>query len=66
MATNLQLDDALILTAVRLGNHKSKREAVTAALLEYIQHLQQAEILSLFGGVDMDPTYDYKAQRKQS
>ena len=30
MATNLALDDSLIADALKLGSHKTKREAVTA------------------------------------
>ena len=41
MATNLQLDDRLIEKAVKLGKHKTKRAAVTQALREYIEHLEQ-------------------------
>lgn len=63
MATNLQIDDQLILKAVQLGSHKTKKDAVTQALIEYIQHLEQERILSLFGTVDYDPDYDYKKQR---
>ena len=37
MSTNLALDDALIKEAVRLGKHKTKKEAVTAALQEYLR-----------------------------
>ena len=64
MATNLAIDDSLITDAVRLGGHKSKKAAVTAALEAYIRHYRQ-EILELFGAVDYDPDYDYKAQRKR-
>ncbi len=63
MATNLQIDDRLIEEAVRLGGHKTKRSAVTQALIEYTRHLQQLKVLSLFGKVAFDPEYDYKAQR---
>jgi Arc/MetJ family transcription regulator len=66
LATNLQLDDRLIEKAVKLGKHKTKRAAVTQALREYIEHLEQQKILSLFGNVDYDPEYDYKKQRKQT
>jgi len=34
MATNLALDDRLIEEARRVGQHKTKREAVSAALAE--------------------------------
>jgi Arc/MetJ family transcription regulator len=37
MATNLLLDDELIKKAVKLGNHKTKRDAVNAALEEYVR-----------------------------
>lgn len=63
MATNLQLDDELIRQAVALGSHRSKKEAVTQALTDYIRHLQQERILELFGKVDFDPGFDYKQQR---
>ena len=35
MPTNLALDDSLIEEAVKVGNHRTKKEAVTAALHEY-------------------------------
>lgn len=64
MATNLAIDDALIEEARRVGAHKTKKEAVTAALDEYIQKRKQREIVKLFGTIDFDPEYDYKAQRR--
>ncbi len=66
MATNLQIDDRLIKEAVRLGGHKTKRAAVTQALIDYNRHLQQLQILPLFGKLDLDPNYDYKAQRARA
>ena len=63
MATNLQIDDKLITKAVKLGGHRTKKAAVTQALAEYIQHLEQEKITSLFGTVDYNPGYDYKTQR---
>ena len=41
MATNLQIDDELIRRAVKLGRHRTKKEAVTRALTDYIHHLEQ-------------------------
>ncbi len=66
MATNLQIDDTLIRKAVKLGGHKTKKSAVTEALEEYVNHLEQRKILSLFGKVDIDPDYDYKQQRARA
>jgi Arc/MetJ family transcription regulator len=62
--TNLAIDDSLIDEARRIGKHVTKKEAVTAALKEYIQHRKQLEILNLEGTIDYDPTYDYKKMRK--
>ena len=66
LATNLQLDDRLIERAVKLGKHKTKKAAVNRALKEYVEHLEQQKLLSLFGSVDYDPGYDYKKQRKRA
>ena len=63
MATNLAIDDKLIEEAQKVGGHKTKKETVNSALSEYIQHRKQLEILKLFGTIDYDPRYDYKAAR---
>ncbi|NCC61760.1 MAG: type II toxin-antitoxin system VapB family antitoxin [Verrucomicrobiae bacterium] len=63
MATNLQIDDNLITQAVKLGHHRTKKAAVTQALTDYVQHLEQQNILSMFGSVDYSPDYNYKKQR---
>ena len=65
MATNLALDDALIEEARKTGGHKTKKEAVTAALDEYVRRREQREILKHFGTFDFDPNYDYKAARRK-
>ncbi len=63
MASHLVLDDKLISQAQKLGNHKTKKDAVTAALKEYIARKKQAEIIELFGKIDFDKDYDYKKAR---
>ena len=65
MATNLQIDDKIIQKAVKLGGHKTKKAAVSKALIEYVQNLEQQKILSMFGTVEYDPEYDYKRQRRK-
>ena len=65
MATNLALDDRLIEQARRIGSHRTKKEAVTAALDEYIQRRRQMRLLERFGQVPFDPAYDYKAERRK-
>ena len=63
MATNLALDDDLIEEAKMLGKHKTKKGAVTEALVEYIQRRKQSEILRLFHSIEYETDYDYKKQR---
>ena len=53
MATNLALDD------------KTKKSAVNEALKEYIQRREQLQILNLFGTIDYDKNYKYKAGRSR-
>ena len=63
MATNLAIDDWLIEEAKLIGKHRTKKEAVTEALMEYIQRRKQSEILRIFHSIDYDQDYDYKKQR---
>ena len=64
MPTNLALDDNLIEEARKLGGHKSKKAAVTAALDEYVSRRKQKDIVRLFGTIEYDPAYNYKSERK--
>ena len=64
MATNLDLDDKLIDAARKLGGHKSKRDAVTRALENYVRWLRQQSIRKEFGSIDYDSKFDYKKQRR--
>lgn len=63
--TNLALDDRLIEEARKIGRHKTKKEAVTSALTEYVRRRKRLRILSEFGSVEYDPRYDYKAERRR-
>lgn len=65
MATNLALDDKLIGEAVKVGRHKSKKEAVTAALLEYVKARRRSRILDWVGKVDYYEDYDFKRLRRR-
>jgi len=66
MPTNLALDDRLIERARRVGRHKTKKEAVTAALDEYIRRRRQLRLLARFGTINYDPRYDYTAERRRA
>lgn len=63
MATNLAIDDRLLNEALRIGGHRTKKDTVTEALTEYIQHRKQARVVALFGTVDFDARFNYKRQR---
>ncbi|MGB7555253.1 MAG: type II toxin-antitoxin system VapB family antitoxin [Candidatus Korobacteraceae bacterium] len=55
----------LIEEARTLGGHRTKKQAFTAALVEYVQRRKQIGIIELFGTIDYDPTYNYKAARRR-
>jgi Arc/MetJ family transcription regulator len=62
--TNLKLDDRLIEETVRLGNFKSKQEAVNTALAEFVGRRLRQRILKLEGKIAFDPKWDYKKMRR--
>ena len=43
---------------------QTKKNAVNEILKEYIMKRKQKDILSLFGKIDIEPSYDYKKERK--
>jgi Arc/MetJ family transcription regulator len=65
MATNLALDDKLIAEAQTVGGHRTKKEAVTSALQEYVARRKQRGVLKLAGRIKFDPSYDYKKARRR-
>ncbi len=64
MATNLAIDDTLLSQAREVSGLRTKKAVVTQALVEYIQKRQQGQLLGLFGSIDYDADFDYKAQRQ--
>lgn len=66
VATNLAIDDGLVEMARDLGRHKTKKAAVTEALEEYVARRKRLKVLEMFGQLDWDPDYDYKAERRRS
>ena len=65
MATNLAIDQELLAEALAIGKLKTKKATVNEALREFVQRRKQLEILDLFGTIDFDPDYDYKAERQR-
>jgi Arc/MetJ family transcription regulator len=64
MATNIELNEKLLTKAMKLGGITTKKEAVNQALAEYVQRREQIKVTEMFGRVEFDATYDYKAQRE--
>jgi len=52
MSTSLKIDEKLVKDAVKLGHYRTKKEAVTKALISYINQLEQKNIISMFGVVE--------------
>lgn len=65
MATNLDLDPRLLERAFRLSGERTKKAAVTRALQEYVARLEQRRATELFGELEWDPDFDYKAERSR-
>jgi Arc/MetJ family transcription regulator len=65
MATNLALDDRLILEVQKSGKHRTKKDAVTAALREYLAHRRRLDVRGAFGAFDFASDYDYKKARNR-
>lgn len=65
MATNLGLDDSLIIEAQKIGGFKTKKEAVTRALEEFIKRKNQLKIIDQFGRIHFDENYNYKIHRNR-
>lgn len=63
MATNLSIDPELINRALEVSGERTKKAAVTKALLEFIARRRQKRLLGLMNKLEWDDTYDYKAER---
>jgi Arc/MetJ family transcription regulator len=64
MPTNLDLDDRLIDQARRVGGHKTKKAAVTAALEAYVRRAKPLNLLKHLGTIEFDVGYDHKKLRR--
>lgn len=65
MPTNLDIDPQLLERAVAVSGERTKTAAVTRALQEFVSRREQKRLLELFGALDWDPQYDYKAERSR-
>jgi Arc/MetJ family transcription regulator len=63
MPTKVKLNDKMVAEAVRLGNFKTKQEALNVALAEFVQRRNRLRILELAGKIEFRPDWDYKKMR---
>lgn len=55
--------DKLIVKAQKVGKHKTKKETVISALVEYIERREQKKIKVLFGKIEYEENYSHKEHR---
>ncbi len=65
MATNLAINPELIERALKLSGERTKKAAVTKALQEFIARREQKNLAELFGKLEWNEDYDYKAERSR-
>lgn len=65
MATNLSIEPALLDKALEISDEKTKKAVVTQALVEYIARRERVRIKELFGQLEWDSEFDYKAERER-
>lgn len=65
MPTNLAIDDALLELARSLSGHRTKREVVNEALLEYVQRRKRLKSLDSLQTIDFDKNFNYKRARSK-
>jgi hypothetical protein len=63
MMTNLDIDQTLLERAIASSGGQSAAAVIKTALEEFIAKRSGKSLLDLFGTVDWDPDYDYKAER---
>ena len=65
MATNLAIDPYILEQAVQVSGERTKKAAVTKALQEFIARRKQQRVADLFGKLEWDASFDYKAERSR-
>jgi len=66
MRTNIDLEDELVEQAFRYAPVKTKKELVTLALREYIEHHARKDVRELRVAGDIAPDYDHRPLRERT
>ncbi len=65
MPANLVLDSKMVDRMLEISGEDTNKAAVIMALQEFISQREQRNITELFGKLEWDETYDYKAERSR-
>lgn len=65
MPSNIDYDSRLLSQAVKVGHFRFKKDAVNAALKEFVDKRKQKDIFQLFGKIDYEPSYSHKTGRSR-
>jgi hypothetical protein len=66
MANNIEYNSYLLSQVMKVGRFRCKKDALNAALKEYLQRRQHGQIISLFGTIEYDKKHDYKKMRTRN
>lgn len=65
MATDLSIDPDLLQRALKVSGERTREAAVTRALQDFVARRLQKRLLELFGKLEWDESYDYRAERRR-
>jgi len=63
MRIDIELDEELVVEALRLTGLETKRDVVHEALRRFVEELRSKSLLSLEGKIAFAPGYVYKSHR---
>ena len=65
MPTKSKLNNSLIRQVMKLGNFRTRSEAINVALTEFLARSGRLRILELEGQIDFDPDWNPKSMRRR-
>jgi Bacterial antitoxin of type II TA system, VapB len=65
MVINLALDSDLVERALEVSGERTKEAAIALALREFIARREQGRLIELFGKLEWDMSFDWKAERER-
>jgi len=65
MATNLAINNELLVSAFNIGGLKTKKETINLALEEFIQRRKRKDAMELFGKIDFRNDWNPRIARSK-